>query len=123
MRCEAQMKRMVGEWLLVGPSVCGACGGGSSTNNAVSANDPAPVAKRPVAVNPPPSDPLASVGGNSILTVLSVEHQVDVSSERDGVVVAIEDDEGKTVQAGETLGQLDDRELLMELLKARDDLE
>jgi len=54
--------------------------------------------------------------------VLSVEHQVDLSSERDGVVTSIAKDEGAAVKAGEILGQLDDRTVQMELNKARNDL-
>jgi len=54
--------------------------------------------------------------------VLSVEHQVDLSSERDGVVTSIAKDEGAAVKAGEILGQLDDRTIQMELNKARNDL-
>lgn len=57
------------------------------------------------------------------MSVLSVEHQLDISSERDGLVISIVGDEGTTVKAGQTLGQLDDRSLQMELVKARDDLE
>jgi RND family efflux transporter MFP subunit len=54
--------------------------------------------------------------------VLSVEHQVDLSAERDGVVTSLAKDEGSAVKAGEILGQLDDRSLQMELNKARNDL-
>jgi RND family efflux transporter MFP subunit len=54
--------------------------------------------------------------------VLSVEHQVDLSTERDGVVTSIAKDAGTGVKAGEILGQLDDRTLQMELNKARNDL-
>ena len=57
-----------------------------------------------------------------ILSVLSVEHQVDVSSQLDGVVVSIAKDEGSEVKAGDILGQLDDRSAQLELVKARDDL-
>lgn len=60
--------------------------------------------------------------GGDILSVLSVEHQVDVATERDGVVVSVAKDEGAIVKAGDILGQLDDRSLQMELIKARDDL-
>jgi RND family efflux transporter MFP subunit len=60
---------------------------------------------------------------NDALSVLSVEHQVDVASERDGVVVSVAEDEGSTVKAGEILGQLDDRALQFEMVKARDDLQ
>jgi membrane fusion protein, multidrug efflux system len=68
----------------------------------------------------------AQPGGSStggVLSVLSVEHQVDVATERDGVVVSVAKDEGSIVKAGEILGQLDDRDLQFELVKANDDLE
>ncbi len=57
-----------------------------------------------------------------ILSVLTVEHQVDLSSQRDGTVISVAKDEGGIVKSGEILGQLDDRTLQQELIKARDDL-
>jgi RND family efflux transporter MFP subunit len=63
-----------------------------------------------------PSEP------GDILSVLTVEHQVDLSSQRDGVVISVAKDEGAAVKAGEVLGHLDDRTLQQELVKARDDL-
>jgi RND family efflux transporter MFP subunit len=54
--------------------------------------------------------------------VLTVEHQVDLSSQRDGTVTSVVKDEGSVVKTGEILGQLDDRSLQQELIKARDDL-
>ena len=75
----------------------------------------------------PATSPEASTqsraAANDALSVLSVEHQVDVASERDGVVVSVAEDEGSTVKAGEILGQLDDRALQFEMVKARDDLQ
>ena len=65
---------------------------------------------------PRPSEP------GDVLSVLSVEHQVDLATERDGVVVSVAKDEGSAVKAGDILGQLDDRSLQMELNKARSDL-
>jgi len=69
----------------------------------------------------PPSASKSNQPGD-VLSVLSVEHQVDLSTERDGVVVSIAKDEGSAVKAGDILGQLDDRTLQMELNKARNDL-
>lgn len=57
-----------------------------------------------------------------VLSVLSVEHQLDVATERDGVIVSVAKDEGSTVSKGEVLGQLDDRMLQTEMVKAHDDL-
>jgi RND family efflux transporter MFP subunit len=83
---------------------------------------PAPstaVPSRPA--TPPPASSKSTQAGD-VLSVLSVEHQVDLSTERDGVVVSIAKDEGSAVKAGDILGQLDDRSLQMELNKARNDL-
>ena len=57
-----------------------------------------------------------------ILSVLSVEHQVDLSTEFDGTIISISKDEGSLVKAGDILGQLDDRTLNLEFIKAQDDL-
>lgn len=62
-----------------------------------------------------------SAGTGDILSVLSVEHQVDLASERDGMVVSIAKDEGSMVNKGDVLGQLDDRTLQIERVKANDD--
>lgn len=73
----------------------------------------------------PPSTQTSSSRTNypgDILSVLSVEHQVDVAAQRDGVVVSLATDEGKVVKAGDILGQIDDRNVQMEIIKARDDL-
>ncbi len=70
------------------------------------------------------ADSPASSGANrDVLSVLSVEHQVDLATARDGVVVTITRDQGSTVKKGDILGQLDDRTLQIELIKARDDLQ
>ncbi len=60
---------------------------------------------------------------HEVLSVLSVEHQVDVGTDRDGLVVSIARDEGSEVKTGDVLAQLDDRTLQIELAKARDDLQ
>jgi membrane fusion protein (multidrug efflux system) len=96
------------------------CGDSSRAPDSTAAA-PAPSASAPLRPSATtaaakPSEP------NDILSVLSVEHQVDLSTERDGVVTSIAKDEGTAVKAGEILGQLDDRTLQMELNKARSDL-
>lgn len=70
-----------------------------------------------------PGSVLGPTASHEVLSVLSVEHQVDVATERDGVVVSIAQDEGSAVKKGEVLGQLDDRTLQIETIKARDDLQ
>jgi RND family efflux transporter MFP subunit len=89
-------------------------------NTTVASN---PNAASPPAVAPPPTAPPAIAKTADILSILTVEHQVDVSAQRDGVVTSIAKDEGSAVKAADILGQLDDRSLQMELVKARDDLQ
>ena len=81
------------------------------------ASSPA-AAPKPVAAQsaPEPAGPL------EILSVLSVEHEVDVLAQRDGVVVEIHQDQGSTVKRGALLAQMDDRELVAQLDRARADL-
>lgn len=57
-----------------------------------------------------------------ILSVLSVEKAVDVTAQRDGVVLTTETDEGRVVRAGQELARLDDSTLEAELQKAQSDL-
>lgn len=57
-----------------------------------------------------------------ILSVLSVEHEVDVLAQRDGVVTEILLDAGNHAAKGAVLARLDDRELLAKLDRARADL-
>jgi membrane fusion protein (multidrug efflux system) len=110
-------------WSLLAGIAASAVACGNNHPDAVLAHDPPEATKHVAVAAAPPSERTAVAGGTSILSVLSVEHQVDVSSERDGVVIKIAGEEGNTIKAGETLGQLDDRGLQMELIKARDDLE
>jgi RND family efflux transporter MFP subunit len=100
---------------------CGGTPAGSGGNDAAAAATEPATASAPVAPPSPRTD-VRSPGSSDILSVLSVEHQVDVASERDGVVLSIAKDEGSPVRAGDILAQLDDRDLQMELIKARDDL-
>jgi RND family efflux transporter MFP subunit len=77
------------------------------------------------AANSTPTQPAQNTAApepGDILSVLTVEHQVDLSSQRDGVVTSILKDEGNVVNTGDILGHLDDRTLQQELIKARDDL-
>jgi membrane fusion protein (multidrug efflux system) len=54
--------------------------------------------------------------------VLSVEQEVDVLAQREGVVVDLACDEGSQVEKGAVLARLDDRTLVAELDRARDNL-
>lgn len=100
---------------------CSSGPGNSAANDAAAAATDPPAASptaAPSAAHPDSHVPTS----NDILSVLSVEHQVDVAAERDGVVLSVAKDEGSAVRAGAVLAQLDDRDLQMELIKARDDL-
>ncbi len=68
-------------------------------------------AQPPAASVPPPSIPAANAKTGDVLSVLTVEHQVDITAQHEGVVTAISKDEGSAVRANEVLGQLDDRAL------------
>ncbi|HEY0701514.1 MAG TPA: efflux RND transporter periplasmic adaptor subunit [Candidatus Acidoferrales bacterium] len=99
------------------------CGGSSGESNGggVSRAVPSAASSSPTPVAPPAAPERRNP--NEILSVLTVEHQVDVAAQRDGVVTAITKDEGSAVKTGEILAQLDDRSLQMELIKANDDLQ
>ena len=58
-----------------------------------------------------------------ILTVLSVEHSVELLAQMDGIVTEITHDQDSWVQAGAVLARLDDRETQAKLEHAQDDLE
>src|ERR1700720_85054 len=117
----ADMKRVI-IFLLAAVAI----GGNGCDNSSVASNTKvAPEATaKPTPSQPSPSS--AAIARPSepgdILSVLTVEHQVDLASQRDGVVTSVTKDEGAAVKAGEVLGHLDDRTLQQELVKARDDL-
>jgi membrane fusion protein (multidrug efflux system) len=57
------------------------------------------------------------------LSVLSVEQEVDVLAQREGVIVELACEEGSRVEKGAVLARLDDRSLVAELDRARDNLQ
>jgi len=84
---------------------------------------PAAAASQPTApTSTSPADPNALGRAQDVLSVLSVEHEVDVRAQREGTVQQLVAEEGRRVQAGELLGRLDDRAMQSELDKARADL-
>jgi len=111
-----------GTLFLVGALALAAAGCGETPIASSSHAAPAPVS------NPPPSAlteaaaSLVKAPNTDELSVLSVEHQVDVATEREGLVVSVNKDEGSMVNKGDVLGQLDDRTLQIQLIKAHDDL-
>jgi membrane fusion protein (multidrug efflux system) len=107
--------------LALGLAACGmACGGSASrpeaaeTGTPVRANAPAPARTTAAAKTADATQP--------ILSVLTVEHEVDVLAELGGEVEAVSGDEGARVQAGTLLAQLDDRTLRAQLSHDQDDL-
>lgn len=106
---------------LLAVTVCGC--GDSTVASGTKATGPVPLnSGAPPAPPRSPSDNRRPDTGD-ILSVLSVEHQVDIAAQKDGVVLSVTGDEGGAVKVGEVLGQLDDRTLQMELIKAKDDLQ
>jgi RND family efflux transporter MFP subunit len=116
MRCGGLIVVTAAALLAIG---CGGSSGESNGNN----SRPTSSASDPNAVNPATNSSPESAKVGDILSVLTVEHQVDIAAQRDGVVIAISKDEGGAVKTGEILAQLDDRTLQMELIKANDDLQ
>jgi len=68
------------------------------------------------------AEPNAASVAQEVLSVLSVEHEVDVRAQREGTVSQLVVEEGRQVKSGELLGRLDDRAMQSELDKARADL-
>jgi membrane fusion protein, multidrug efflux system len=104
-------------WALVAAAMqLAACGSDKSPIEAVSnaASLPATTTAPPVVPNQPAPDPALVVSGPII-----VEHEVDLTAQRDGVVAKIFYDVPEHVKAGTLLAQLDDRELQANLDAAR----
>jgi membrane fusion protein, multidrug efflux system len=102
----------------------GGCGDSSAVSPAHV--ESADAGNRALASSSSPSGSASTAGSaatQDVLSVLSVEHQIDITTQRDGVVVSVALDEGSLVTKGEVLGQLDDRTLQIQLVKARDDLQ
>jgi RND family efflux transporter MFP subunit len=105
-------------WILAGALAWAVTGcGNPSVASGPNAPPSAPAAQPPApAPAAKPSEP------GDILSVLSVEHQVDVPTQTDGVVAEIIKDEGSSVRVGEILARLDNRTIAAELEKAQADL-
>src|SRR4029077_12943650 len=105
-------------WILtVGLAMAGA---GCGNTPSVASNPTAPSAPRST---PSPRAMAGNPVAADILSVLSVEHEVDGVAGLDGVVVEITKDEGSRVKSGEVLARLDDSSVTAELEKARAGLE
>jgi RND family efflux transporter MFP subunit len=97
-------------------------GGGCDQSPVASDHKDAPQTASSTVPPPTASAPTKGPESGDILSVLTVEHQVDLSAQRDGTLTSVAKDEGSVVKSGDILGQLDDRSLQQELIKARDDL-
>ncbi|MGH9702702.1 MAG: biotin/lipoyl-binding protein, partial [Candidatus Acidiferrales bacterium] len=109
------MKRaewMIGAALILALPSAG-CGGSSAPDNTAAAAKSAPAPAAPAT---------STVDSQDILTVLSVEHEVDVLAQRDGPVVTIIKDEGSRVRKGDVLARLDQQSLESEAQKIEADL-
>lgn len=71
----------------------------------------------------PPSAVATPLAIQEILSVLSVEREVDVVARREGIVVEILADVGLQVGEGHVLARLDDRDVVAQLEKVRADVE
>src|SRR6202044_2260763 len=101
---------------------CGASSGNSQPSTGASADSASGDAVSSAGSVPARSTDTDDSKGD-VLSVLSVEHQLDVTAQRDGMVVSVAKDQGATVTRGEILADLDDRTLQVDLIKARDDLQ
>ncbi|PYU03201.1 MAG: hypothetical protein DMG34_13850, partial [Acidobacteria bacterium] len=63
--------------------------------------------------------PAATSEALTITAPLIVEHQVDVTAQRDGIVARVSAESGNRVRAGTVLARLDDRQLTANLEAAR----
>jgi RND family efflux transporter MFP subunit len=89
---------------------------------ACSSNSSETVAAAPAAaaVAAPTADPSPATSDSLTITgPLIVEHQLDVLSQRDGVVTKLLSETGKRVRTGDLLAQLDERQLAADLEAAR----
>ena len=85
---------------------------GPAVTNAAAAPAPAPAAK-----TPPPIETADT--GLIVSGPIIVEHQVDLTAQRDGVLAKIYFDAPARVKAGTMLAQLDDRQIAANLEAAR----
>ncbi len=101
-------------------ALLGATCGGRSEADRVGAPPTAPAEVPTVeseSATPPPVDE-----SSDILSVLSVEREVDLLAQRDGVVLEIVHDQGSRVEKHTVLARLEDQDLLAQLDRARADL-
>jgi RND family efflux transporter MFP subunit len=112
---------MKGRGFIWGAALATALAGVSCGGSPVAQNSPpAPSSSAPKTTAVAPAE---TIDSQDILSVLSVEHEVDLLAQREGTVMQIVRDEGSRVRRGEILAQMDDRTLAAELEKAKADLQ
>jgi len=111
-------KRAWQGWL-VGLVVTALAGAGCGESSKPAAPAPSPSSTAAAA----PAAPAAAPDTLEVLTVLSVEREVDVLAQRDGIIEEIIQDQGARVEKGAVLARMDDRELRAKLERARADLD
>lgn len=96
--------------LMFGASLAGCGDRKEDPSSAQAASAPE---KKPEAVSVPASKPAAETSSDvlSVTAPLVVEHQVDVTAQRDGIIANISVDTGARVSTSTVLAQLDDRQL------------
>ena len=95
-------------------------GSGCSNDQQKAAAPPAPAPVQPATLE---STSATRPKALEILTVLSVEHAVELLAQMDGIVTEVDHDQDSWVPKGAVLARLDDRELQAKLDHARAELE
>ncbi len=111
-----RIRKLISWMILIAAVQIAGCGGDKAQSGTVSnaATLPATTAAPPNQPRTPAPEPEMVVSGPII-----VEHQVDLTAQRDGVVAKIFYDVPAHVKAGTLLAQLDDRQLQAQLESAR----
>ena len=105
---------------LLAVASCGGTSGEERAGGPPAKSAPAPATSR--SQGTAPAAPQFTGASRDILSVLSVEHAVDVLAQRDGNVTSIDAEEGATVSKDAVLAHLDDRTTAAQLEKAKADL-
>jgi membrane fusion protein, multidrug efflux system len=118
-------------WIVVLPTILGAlatsgCGDANSKDDSVSVTAPPRTMTTAAPLSVSSNNSLASQPASTVSEEfvnlsgpLIVEHQVDVTAQRDGTVAKIRTEAGARVKAGALLAQMDDRQILANLEAGR----
>ncbi|HXY01419.1 MAG TPA: efflux RND transporter periplasmic adaptor subunit [Candidatus Limnocylindrales bacterium] len=111
------MRRMMAGIALGAALLAAGCGETRSSAPTVTNAAPAPVTPAPVVQAHPPAESVES--GITVTGPIIVEHQVDMTAQRDGIVQKILFDAPARVKSGALLAKLDDRQITANLEAAR----